>query len=162
MSNNASAAFGIVGKANEYKGIVVSQKKISLVLVDADGKPRPNLSYILKADGETFEEKTDSDGKIEHSLQPTTKQATLIVDGRQITLNIEALDNSKELKGAQQRLNNLGYDCGPANGVMSARTKQAIQKFQSEHGLKVTGLFNEETSDKLCGTLQQEGNKYER
>ena len=43
----------------------------------------------------------------------------------------------------QQALGLLGYDAGPADGVMGARTVAAIQQFQRENGLPQTGRPDE-------------------
>ncbi len=52
-------------------------------------------------------------------------------------LKIGGLDPIKEkapdkrcVSGIQQRLNNLGFDCGPVDGKMGANTKAAIETFQ--------------------------------
>ena len=46
-------------------------------------------------------------------------------------------DNVREL---QRDLNGLGYDCGTADGVFGEKTKSAVEKFQSDHGLKADGI----------------------
>jgi hypothetical protein len=50
---------------------------------------------------------------------------------------------------AQQLLQILGYRTGPADGVMGSRTVLALQKFQSAHGLSVTGVLDGKTLDAL-------------
>lgn len=50
----------------------------------------------------------------------------------------------------QQDLTTLGYDTGPADGEMSTKTVIAISKFQSEHGLEVTG----EATPQLVGIIK--------
>ena len=39
----------------------------------------------------------------------------------------------------QRELNRLGYNAGPADGLMGARTRAAIQAYQQDHGLLVDG-----------------------
>jgi CspA family cold shock protein len=51
----------------------------------------------------------------------------------QLLVNPPPLANG--LAQIQQRLAELGYDPGPANGVMSPRTIAAIKAFRSAHGL---------------------------
>jgi peptidoglycan hydrolase-like protein with peptidoglycan-binding domain len=43
---------------------------------------------------------------------------------------------------AQQELNKMGYDAGPANGQMNARTEQSVKQFQSAQNLSPTGEIN--------------------
>jgi hypothetical protein len=49
------------------------------------------------------------------------------------------------VRAIQRRLNELGYDAGPADGIPGKRTSAAIQVFQRENGLTVDG----EASDAL-------------
>jgi hypothetical protein len=38
-----------------------------------------------------------------------------------------------EARGIQQRLKELGYDCGPTDGVLGSKTKAAVKAFQEDH-----------------------------
>jgi peptidoglycan hydrolase-like protein with peptidoglycan-binding domain len=55
----------------------------------------------------------------------------------------------KAVQGVQERLQALGYQPGSTDGVMGARTAAALKKFQSDHGLPVTGIPDRETTDAL-------------
>jgi localization factor PodJL len=44
---------------------------------------------------------------------------------------------------AQALLAQLGYDPGPADGKIGERTRLAIERFQAERGLPVTGAVDE-------------------
>lgn len=46
---------------------------------------------------------------------------------------------STTLRDIQHELNRLGYDAGPADGVMGARSRWAIQAYQRERGLREDG-----------------------
>lgn len=87
-------------------------------------------------------------------------------DGREITRsNIGLRDNSQEdirgqvawtqesLTGSpiklQARLNVLGYDAGPMDGVFSQKTQEALAEFQTEQCLPPTGSLDEATIKKL-------------
>jgi hypothetical protein len=50
------------------------------------------------------------------------------------------------VSGVQQRLNNLGFYCGPVDGVRGANTKLAVEKFQSLFGLDVNGVPDKENT----------------
>ncbi|MBB1127008.1 peptidoglycan-binding domain-containing protein [Thiospirillum jenense] len=50
---------------------------------------------------------------------------------------------------AQMALQELGYRPGPADGVYGSNTRRAIKQFQRDHGLAVTGYFNEATVSRL-------------
>ena len=53
------------------------------------------------------------------------------------------------VKQVQQALKEKGYDPGPIDGVMGARTKEAIKSFQNASNLQATGTLDAETSQKL-------------
>jgi localization factor PodJL len=50
------------------------------------------------------------------------------------------LTGSKLISRTQELLAGLGYDIGTADGVMGARTTNAIRRFQSQNGLTVDGM----------------------
>lgn len=49
----------------------------------------------------------------------------------------------------QQKLGELGYDPGPADGVWGKKTSLAIERFQRDNGLPVTGKLDERTRAEL-------------
>ena len=51
-------------------------------------------------------------------------------------------DNVREL---QERLNELGYDCGTADGKFGDNTRRAVIAFQGAHGLKADGIVGSQT-----------------
>ena len=53
------------------------------------------------------------------------------------------------IKQAQQALKDKGYDPGAIDGVMGARTKEAIKSFQNASSLQVTGTLDAQTSQQL-------------
>lgn len=57
--------------------------------------------------------------------------------------------SSGNVKEVQQALKDKGYDPGPVDGTMGARTKEALKSFQSASNLQATGTLNAETAEKL-------------
>lgn len=53
------------------------------------------------------------------------------------------------VKKAQQKLTELGYDPGPADGKIGKKTVAAIKSFQQDNALQVTGELNDLTQKKL-------------
>ena len=53
------------------------------------------------------------------------------------------------LRDAQTRLNGMGYDAGPADGVAGRRTAAALRAFQRDHGLPDSGRLDEATRQAL-------------
>lgn len=66
---------------------------------------------------------------------------------------------SASVERAQVLLNFLGYEAGPADGVVGPRTKAAIAKFQSDHGLKADGKISEALIKALSAARDQKHNK---
>ena len=50
-----------------------------------------------------------------------------------------------DVKKLQNRLNELGYSCGSADGYFGVKTKNALIKFQMENGLSTDGILNDAT-----------------
>ncbi|WP_163526856.1 S41 family peptidase [Halobacillus ihumii] len=57
--------------------------------------------------------------------------------------------NGDKIKSIQEMLKGLGYKPGRTDGYFSEETKEAVEKFQSDHQLDVTGKVSSETAGKL-------------
>jgi hypothetical protein len=55
----------------------------------------------------------------------------------------------KTIQGAQERLLALGYQPGAADGVMGPKAVAALEKFQADRGLPVTGQLDRKTLNAL-------------
>lgn len=53
------------------------------------------------------------------------------------------------IKKVQQALNDLGYDCGKADGVCGKKTKAALKKYQKDNGLTVDGKIGKQVKKSL-------------
>ena len=60
--------------------------------------------------------------------------------------------NAEQVKGVQAALNALGFDAGPADGVMGSSTAYAIRLYQRTYDLPVTGTVTLELIDSLNAT----------
>lgn len=62
------------------------------------------------------------------------------------------LVNDKQVvRRTQQRLNQLGYDAGPQDGVYGPRTRRAIKAYQRDTGLRPTGYLSGPLVNSLAG-----------
>ncbi|MEM6992923.1 MAG: peptidoglycan-binding protein [Myxococcota bacterium] len=117
------------------------------------GEPRKNQEFTLEVDGETIEGTSDGDGVIDLPLPAGARKGVLTIgeDKLQVALAFGHLDPIAEVSGIQQRLGNLGYDCGPANGEVGPRTQHAIAAFQraQDKHLEVTGELDQPTRDRI-------------
>ena len=67
----------------------------------------------------------------------------------------------EEVKKLQEILNELGFDCGKADGIFGPKTQNAVKQFQKENGLAVDGIVGPRTQNKLNEkqkTKSQSGN----
>jgi peptidoglycan hydrolase-like protein with peptidoglycan-binding domain len=58
-----------------------------------------------------------------------------------------------EVRQAQQQLEKQGLYHGAIDGLLGSETKQAIQQFQQKNGLQVTARLDQQTMNKLFGTM---------
>ena len=49
----------------------------------------------------------------------------------------------------QRKLNDLGYDPGPLDGIWGKKTEEAVKAFQRDKGLAARGIIDQETKAKL-------------
>jgi len=55
---------------------------------------------------------------------------------------------SQEVADYQELLNELGYDCGPADGKFGPKTKECTKEFQRDEGLTADGIVGPDTYEK--------------
>lgn len=124
-----------------------------LIRLLVNDEPLANLDYELEIDGKVTKGKTDAEGCVEIPIPGNARKGMLRVHEdeyvHEFPLILGKLDPVTALSGVQQRLHNLGFDCGPIDGRLGPRTKAAIEKFQARHKLKVTGEPDQPTRDKL-------------
>jgi hypothetical protein len=118
------------------------------------GEPRANQVFTLVVDKTTTIEGTsDGDGVVEATLPPSAQTGRLTIgeDEFEVELAFGRLDPLSEISGVQQRLTNLGYDCGVADGELNERTRGALRAFQlaQEEHLTVSGELDDATRERL-------------
>ena len=124
--------------------------KLRLRILD-DDVPRADERYTLVIDGKLLTGVTDRDGRIEHSIDPDARSGKLLVGENQdeYPLCLGHLDPVEEISGVQARLNNLGFDCGPVDGLLNERTHAALKRFQQAQGLEPSEKPDAVTREKL-------------
>jgi peptidoglycan hydrolase-like protein with peptidoglycan-binding domain len=60
--------------------------------------------------------------------------------------------DGRDIRAAQQALQEKGFDPGPADGVMGAKTTAAVKEFQQKNNLTVTGTLDADTRDRLMAS----------
>jgi hypothetical protein len=121
------------------------------------GVPRSHEPIDWRVAGaEWVEDRLDADGwlraavpldatELEVVFHPETDYAQTRV------MRLAHLDPAEEVRGIQQRLNNLGFACGAEDGDAADRTKAAIEDYQRAHGLAETGELDDSTCAHLGG-----------
>lgn len=124
--------------------------KLKVKLATAD-EARGGEPYTLVVGGQVLHGTLDGDGAFEHDVPGDAKSAQLILSGGDeiINLRVGGLDPVSEVSGAQQRLQNLGYDLGGEQGTLGDKTRAALRGFQDRNKLPVTGEIDGATKAKL-------------
>jgi hypothetical protein len=123
---------------------------LRLVLRTIDGEPIRNTACELLLNLQRIPLVTNNDGMIEHEIPKRGEEVKVFVPTRELEfdLKIGHLDPIEEVSGEQARLDNLGYFAG----YSPQDTKQllwAVEEFQCEHDLPVTGVYDAATKAKL-------------
>jgi hypothetical protein len=140
------------GKSHVFR---VASKKLMLrvALHDFDNLPMPGVECELEVDGKKYPLTSDADGMIQGEIPKTVEGGTLRVPGLdlEMPLRIGHLDPHDQDSGWMARLINLGYvpkvtgDSDTDTGLLS----HAIEEFQCDQQLKVTGQMDDATRAKL-------------
>lgn len=62
---------------------------------------------------------------------------------------VEPGDYAPLFRAVQERLRELGFDAGPANGDFGAKTQAALAQFQLARDLPVSGMLDDRTRAEL-------------
>ena len=65
--------------------------------------------------------------------------------------------SADDVKSVQEALKNKGHDPGPIDGVMGARTQQALRAFQRAQNIQTSGQLDSSTASALGVTLSSSG-----
>lgn len=117
------------------------------VVVDYTGVNNMKITVSIPQD-ENAEETAEpepspiasSEGNAEEIAEP---EPTVIANGARDG------DGSDDIKNIQERLSELGYLSGAADGVFGSGTEKALKEFQKNNGLDATGVADEETLEVL-------------
>ncbi len=153
-----------------------SELQLRLRLLNSDFSPLADLDYSLEVvDGDghktALQGRTDAKGQLSQAIPPASAKATLTArvplpagtkapPGSEIPMTwnlwigalhpmLEPAPDDACLPGVQQRLNNLGFDCGEVTGQINENTKAAIRAFRRKFGLPDGDSSDEALQNKL-------------
>jgi hypothetical protein len=114
-------------------------------------EPRASQKYTLTIDGKKIEGTTNAQGILEEYVPAQAAGGELVIgdDQFRMALDFGHLDPITEISGVQKRLNNLGYECGEADGQLNQRTREALAALQSRFSMPITGEIDDATRNKL-------------
>jgi hypothetical protein len=127
---------------------------IRMAIKDSDGAPYAGVKYDLAVEGTTTKGTLADDGIIEVAVPIDAQSGTLTLwtdpaNPLKWELRIGHMNPMAEISGVQQRLNNLGFDCGDPDGVVDDDTTAAVKAFQARIGLEPTGTIDDTLRTKL-------------
>ncbi|KFE71864.1 hypothetical protein [Hyalangium minutum] len=127
--------------------------QLRLRVLDLRGEPIPDAPCVLKVGHYSEELTTDGDGYVQASVDKTATSGTLEVGDLVFDLAIGGLDPLPEPTGLAGRLSNLGYpadDPRYLNPDTMEWTRFALELFQHENGLDVTGALDSGIAEQLA------------
>src|SRR5262249_1373072 len=121
---------------------------LRLRLLRPDLSARAGLDYTLTIDdGDTRQGTTDDDGQLEEEIPPIAAPGTIGVtengNDESSLLPLGTIMPVERVKGAQQRLLNLGFDVGAVDGVWGKRSRAAMRDYQDLRSLTATGKLDD-------------------
>lgn len=130
---------------------------LNVRLIDSDDKPIVGGKFAFTIDSQRFEGKTDGDGYAKQRIHPGSRLARLefwpdpknAEAKHEWQVLIGHLDPLPNLAAVQARLQNLGYDCGPVDGIDGPLTQAGVKQFQKDYDLLVDGIVGPQTRGKL-------------
>jgi hypothetical protein len=127
----------------KHKVVKKGPPKIELIVtIQRYGKPFGNQKFLLEVGDKKIPGHTAANGLLKTEIPLGVALGTLTFPGPPVykrKLNFGFLNPITTVSGRQMRLNNLGFFCGPANGVENAAYKAALAAFQKKYLPIVTG-----------------------
>jgi hypothetical protein len=141
-----------VATGNVHRFVVKTMPlRVRLVLKDFDSQPLANVACTLEIEGTRYPLTSDANGVIEQDITKTARNGVLRVPsfGLEWPVQIGSLDPVDSDLGWRARLINLGYYPGGLADTDGERLRHAIEEFQCDHDLKVTGEADAATQSAL-------------
>ncbi len=122
-----------------------SVRWLNLELRDSTGAPLADRAYaLILPDGTRRHGTLDAEGRLHEPVSEVTGLLLLDVAERRLALDVE-MPAADSTQGAQERLNHLNYFVGKVDGELGRFTRAALERFQRDHGLAITGVLDHAT-----------------
>lgn len=122
--------------------------KVKMQFLEQD-EPLAERSCQIEVDGKTEQGTTDAEGVLEFFIDPAATKAKVTIENEEqqtavvYELNVGRLAPANLVRGAQQRLKNLGYLDAPVSGELDRPTERAIAQLQKTHEVEETGVLDD-------------------
>jgi hypothetical protein len=124
--------------------------RLRIRFLDFDGEPRTDKDVDIEVESKVERVKTDGSGiATRHKIPRNAHQGKVLIETDGFKIGIGALDDVDTPKGQQARLMNLGYYRGSMDSVDEMEFRSAVEEFQCDREMKVTGVCDAETQAKL-------------
>ncbi|MBS1833753.1 MAG: peptidoglycan-binding protein [Acidobacteria bacterium] len=137
-------------KYNVFK-VKLAKLKLNLQFQDINAKPIAGAAVTIAVEGAAAPPPTtDGDGKTQSVIKRSSRNGTFVLTGvAEAQLLIGSLDPVEEISGQTARLNNLGYEAGDTTDPKDEKFRSAVEEFQCDNKIKVTGTCDATTRTKL-------------
>ena len=128
---------------------------LKVQLTDQKGRPWSNANVTVSLNGRQMDIRADANGYISLPVPADCDHGDLdvavspAIPTQTFSAGLNKLEPVDTVAGLQARLNNLGFNAGPVDGIMGRKTRAATRKFQSLHKLMVDGICGPQTQQKL-------------
>ncbi len=129
--------------------VPVPQLELRIVTHDINDDPVANEDCTLQVESEIYKLQTDGDGMVDQKIAADAVNGLLQIVKMDVPVKIGFLDPVDTAPGSRERLTNLGYYWGPQDESDPMALQSAIEEFQCDHGLPVTGKMDKKTQDRL-------------
>jgi len=125
--------------------------KLRIALTDFDNQPMPGVDCELEVEGKKSPVTSDGDGVVEVTVPKHAQNGVLRVPDLdiEIPLQIGYLDPEDQDPGWKARIVNLGYYAGPEGDLDDDFLRKAVEEFQRDQNMSVTGDADAATIAKL-------------
>ncbi|EWY38816.1 hypothetical protein N825_11345 [Skermanella stibiiresistens SB22] len=118
----------------------------------ADGRGRPADLVVAYGWFDRAAARGHQDAEGERARLAKILTTAQIAEARRLTATAAEPTLGKRpdlITGVQIELERLGYDPGPADGVSGARTRDAIERFQRDAAIEITGAASPDLLERL-------------
>lgn len=138
------------GTGSSHKFTAPSLKlELRIVAHDINDNAIGNEDCTLQVESQIFKTQSDGDGLIDQKIPVDAINGLLQIVSMDIPVKIGYLDPADTPPGSRERLTNLGYYWGPQDDSDPMALRSAIEEFQCDQKMPVTGKMDTATQNRL-------------